>query len=179
MAGQRHAQTALNPGKASGTYWRGGWEGSRTYKDGFREEKTVRPATSESLYPLNYPGLDVLSISTTIRNFNNIKPIKKLRAGPLPRKFLNILFCINYQTREILKIKQQRTDCISHSYSFVKIIELRINIPRTINLKEGTIYFIQFCNAKYSKSRRRRWAGNVACMGEQWCAYGVLVDYLN
>lgn len=49
-------------------------------RTGLEKRKPVRPATGESLYPLQYPGLGAVSISAKISNFRNITHIQKLRA---------------------------------------------------------------------------------------------------
>jgi hypothetical protein len=61
--GQRHAPAALPPGKRSGTHCIGGWVGPRASLDVCRESRPTtwirspdRPARSESLYRLSYPG---------------------------------------------------------------------------------------------------------------------------
>jgi hypothetical protein len=64
--GQLHAPEALPPGKTLGTYWTGGWVGPQS-RSGRGGEKLLivpglelrplcRPARSQSLYRLRYPG---------------------------------------------------------------------------------------------------------------------------
>jgi hypothetical protein len=62
VGGQRHPPAALPPGKRNGTHCTGGWVGSTAGLDkcgkspptGIRSPD--RPARSESLYRLIYPG---------------------------------------------------------------------------------------------------------------------------
>jgi hypothetical protein len=62
--GRRHAPAALSPGKRLGTHCIGGWVGPRASLDGCGNSSPPapgirspdRPARSESLYRLSYPG---------------------------------------------------------------------------------------------------------------------------
>ena len=58
---QRHASTALPPEKRPGTHFIEGWVGLRAGLDGCGKPRpdwdSIRPARSESLYRLSYPGL--------------------------------------------------------------------------------------------------------------------------
>ena len=69
LGGQRHAGTALRPGKTPGTFLKGGFLGPRADVDGCGEftpteiQSPDRPGRSESLYILRYPG-PLLSRST-------------------------------------------------------------------------------------------------------------------
>ena len=62
VGGQRHALATLLAGKRPVTLWRGGWIGPRASLDGFRKlaptgiRSPDRPARSESLRRLSYPG---------------------------------------------------------------------------------------------------------------------------
>jgi hypothetical protein len=62
VGGQLHAPAALPPGKRPGTHCIGGWVGPRSGLDGckkscsYRDSIPDRPARSESLYRLRYPG---------------------------------------------------------------------------------------------------------------------------
>jgi len=66
VGGQRHAPTALSPGKSTVTYFTGNWVVLRTGRDGYIEERQSLTPTglripdhetcSKSLYRLSYPG---------------------------------------------------------------------------------------------------------------------------
>jgi hypothetical protein len=68
VSGQLHAPTALPPGeRAPGTHWIGGWVGPGAGRDDVEKKKFLslsglelrplgRPARSQSLYRLRYPG---------------------------------------------------------------------------------------------------------------------------
>jgi hypothetical protein len=64
VGGQRHAPTALPPGKRPGIHCRGGWVGPRTVLDRCGQSRPPptgirspdRPARGELLYRLRYPG---------------------------------------------------------------------------------------------------------------------------
>jgi hypothetical protein len=62
VGGQLHAPATLPPGKIPVTHFIGGWVGPRACLDGCRKSRPTgirspdRPARSESLYRLRYPG---------------------------------------------------------------------------------------------------------------------------
>jgi hypothetical protein len=67
MCGQIHGPATLPPRKDPGTHWIGGWLGPRAGLDGVENRKFLtlpgpeirplgRPARSQSLYRLLYPG---------------------------------------------------------------------------------------------------------------------------
>jgi hypothetical protein len=61
VGGQRHAPAALPAGKRPGTHCVGGWVGPKAGLDGcgkshLQQGLPDRPALSESLYRLSYPG---------------------------------------------------------------------------------------------------------------------------
>jgi hypothetical protein len=62
VGSQRHAPAALPPGKTPGTHCIGGWVGPMVGLDGCKTLASIgiqfpdRPARSESLYRLSYPG---------------------------------------------------------------------------------------------------------------------------
>jgi hypothetical protein len=62
VGGQLHAPATLPPGKRHGTHCTGGWVGPRAGLDGCGKPRLTgirsmdRPARSESLYRLSFPG---------------------------------------------------------------------------------------------------------------------------
>ena len=71
VGGLLHAPAALPPGNRPGTHCTGGWVGPRAGLDGCEKSRPTgirspdRPARSESLYRLHYPGLLVLNMGST------------------------------------------------------------------------------------------------------------------
>ena len=77
MGGQRHAPATLTPGKRPGTHCVGGWVGPRAGVEGCGKSHPPteirspdRPARSESLYRLRYPGPLVFKITDKYQSMN-------------------------------------------------------------------------------------------------------------
>jgi len=85
VGSQRHAPAALPPGKRPGTHCIGGWVGPRAGPDGRGKSRPStgirspdRPARSQSLYRLSYPGPKNLNVKT---NLNSIHRFRSYCAG--------------------------------------------------------------------------------------------------
>jgi hypothetical protein len=86
VGGQHHAPAALTPGKRPGTHCIGSWVGPRAGLDGCGKSRSPpgirspdRPARSESLYRLSYPGPRTARIL-----YETNKPLYKKEEEPNP-----------------------------------------------------------------------------------------------
>jgi hypothetical protein len=107
MGGQRHPPAALTLGKRPGTHCIEGWVDPRAGLDGCGIRSPDLPASSDSLYRLNYPGPQEHTLQ--VHNTFQLKSIMRVTPNGVKEELHRVLLglmCRDYCTSKFVYIGQ-------------------------------------------------------------------------